>query len=187
MVIDGLASRYSEGRERCDRDGARAAVGRPDLELLAGLMRDPYYRAAPPKSAGREQYGDEFVAGLAQRGLSPEDTLATATLLTAATIADAICAAAGDDGEGVDEVIVSGGGVHNATLMRYLRAELPGAAVLSSAGRGIDPDGKEAIAFAVLAHESWHGRPANLPSATGARHPVVLGRTRPGQMPNSPE
>ena len=101
--------------------------------------------------------------------------IATATAFTAATIADAIRRFAAPHMP-VADVIVSGGGVHNPVLMATLDGLLPGVSVRPSSAFGVDPDAKEAIAFAILAHESWHARPANLPSATGARHPVILGK-----------
>lgn len=171
MVIDQLVTHFTAGKRSYDRGGRMAARGQADPQLLAELLNAPYYREKPPKTAGREQYGREFVAALLACGLKPEDLVATATALTAATIAEGIY-----QYEGIDEVIVSGGGVHNAELMRFLQAELPEMAVETSAEYGIDPDAKEAIAFAVLAHETWCGRPSNLPAATGARRAVVLGQ-----------
>lgn len=173
MVIDQIAARATG--QRCDRDGALAFSGEINLKLLEELLADPYYSKKPPKSAGREQYGSEFVDRFYRAGLSHGGAAATATMLTAATIADAIYNFAGAE-ESEPEVIVAGGGVHNPALMKALEAELPDCDVLSSAELGLDPDAKEAIAFALLAHESWHGRAANLPSATGARRPVVLGK-----------
>lgn len=173
MVIDQIAARATG--QRCDRDGALALSGEINLRFLEELLADPYYSRKPPKSAGREQYGAEFVERFYRAGLSHADAAATATMLTAATIADAIYNFAGAE-ETEPEVIVAGGGVHNPALMKALEAELPHCDVLSSAELGLDPDAKEAIAFAILAHESWLGRPGNLPSATGARRPVVLGK-----------
>ncbi|MCX6636599.1 MAG: anhydro-N-acetylmuramic acid kinase [Acidobacteria bacterium] len=170
MVIDGLVSRYTGGKRKFDRDGRIAARGHLNANLLAELLADRYYRRRPPKTAGREQYGREFVDRLLATGLPLPDLIATATALTAATIARACPAQAGWD------LIVSGGGAHNRQLMAYLAAFLPDAEVRTSADFGIDVDGKEAIAFAVLAYETWHGRPSNLPSATGARRAVVLGK-----------
>jgi anhydro-N-acetylmuramic acid kinase len=168
MVIDALATEFTNGRQSFDRDGRIAAAGRIDRKLLSGLLRDPYYRRTGPKSAGREQYGAAFVERMKQSEPSLENLVATATALTAATIARALSGIQGD-------LIVSGGGVHNRQLMAEIAAFLPQMQLATSADYGIDPDAKEAIAFAVLAYETWHGRPANLPSATGARRAVVLG------------
>lgn len=171
MIIDALAREFSRGRLAYDRDARLAASGRVDRALLDGLLRDPYYRRRPPKSAGREQYGAEFVARLKAPGLPPRDLIATATVLTAATIA----AAVRPYQTGATDLIVSGGGVHNPCIMAHLTALLPGIAISTSTDHGIDADAKEAIAFAILAWQTWRRKPGNLPSATGARHGVVMG------------
>jgi anhydro-N-acetylmuramic acid kinase len=168
MVIDALAR---EMGMPCDRGGKIAASGRVDRALLDELLADPYYRRRPPKSAGREQYGAEFVARLKKAGLPMRDLMATATVLTAATVAMGV---GNSGGEGTD-LIVSGGGVHNPQIMAHLAGFLPGVGISTSTEHGIDADAKEAIAFAVLAYQTWRKRPSNLPSATGARHAVVLG------------
>jgi anhydro-N-acetylmuramic acid kinase len=176
MVIDQLAAHFTAGAQRCDANGEMAAAGAVDPDLLASLMKHEFYRRHPPKSAGREQFGADFVQPLLDLKLAPEDLIATVTHLTAATIADAICACLPEDAEEC-EVIASGGGVHNPVLMNFLRGELPEEMQLTTtADYGIDPDFKEAIAFAVLAHETWLRKTSNIPSATGARHAVVLGK-----------
>jgi anhydro-N-acetylmuramic acid kinase len=176
MIIDQLAAYFSSGTQRCDVDGAMASAGAVDPDLLATLMQDEFYRRRPPKSAGREQYGAALVQSLLTLQMNPADLVATVTHLTAATIADAVCANLSEDAEDC-ELIASGGGVHNPTLLKALCAELPDEMDLTTtADYGMDPDFKEAIAFAVLAHETWHRRPSNLPSATGARRAVVLGK-----------
>jgi anhydro-N-acetylmuramic acid kinase len=171
MVIDALAREFSKGKLNCDRGGRIAESGRVDTALLDSLLADGYYRRKPPKSAGREQYGAEFVARMKQSGLTLPDLIATATVLTAATVAMAVAPVA----DSKADLIVSGGGAHNPRIMAHLAAFLPGVAISTSADHGIDIDAKEAIAFALLAHETWLGRPSNLPSATGARRAVVLG------------
>jgi anhydro-N-acetylmuramic acid kinase len=170
MVIDALVSLHTGGRKKFDRGGRIAGRGEINNKVLADLLKDAYYRRRPPKTAGREQYGREFVERLLATGLTLPDLIATATALTAATIARACPAAQGWD------LIVSGGGAHNRRLMALLAENLPGYAVRPSSDFGIDVDGKEALAFAVLAFETWHGRPSNLPSATGARRAAVLGK-----------
>jgi len=180
MAIDALAGEASGGRLRFDRGGRIAARGNVDRALLAELLRDPYYRQRPPKSAGREQYGAEFVARLKASGRSLEDLIATATVLTAAAIAQAV-EAYRPRGCALD-LIASGGGVHNPQIMAHLTALLPEAAVATSTDFGVDADAKEAIAFAVLAYETWRGRPSNLPSATGARRSVLLGSVTPTRI-----
>jgi anhydro-N-acetylmuramic acid kinase len=160
MVMDALAPPF-------DRDGERARAGRVNDALLEQLLADPYYHRAPPKSCGREQYGAEFVRN---SGID----VATAMELTVRTIALAI-----ERHPATREVIVSGGGAHNVYLMERLRAVL-NPRVTTSAEFGIDVDAKEAILFAVLAYETYHRRAGNLPSATGARKPVILGKISKG-------
>jgi anhydro-N-acetylmuramic acid kinase len=174
MAIDALVREYTGGRQNFDRGGRIAAQGNLDRALLDDLLADPYYRKKPPKSAGREQYGAEFVARLKQTGLPLPDLIATATVLTAATIAMAVATAAAPCTP--DELIVSGGGAHNLQILAHLAALLPGVAMATSADYGIDVDAKEAVAFAILAYQTWRRKPSNLPSATGARHPVILGK-----------
>ena len=169
MVIDALAR---EMGQPYDRGGKIAAAGQVDKALLDKLLSDPYYRRKPPKSAGREQYGAAFVARLNATGHSLPDLIATATVLTAATIAMAV-------GNRSADLIISGGGVHNSQIVAHLAGFLPAASISTSTDHGIDADAKEAIACAVLAHETWRRKPANLPSATGARRPVILGSITP--------
>lgn len=176
MVIDQLMAHFTAGRQTYDRDGAFAASGNVHPSAVQQLLEDEYFRLKPPKSCGREQFGPAFVQRLLSLGLSPEDTAATATYFTAAAVADGLARFAGAEENPPDQIIVSGGGVHNRTLLRFLRAELPDSDVVRSEVFGIDPDAKEAIAFAILARETLEGRPANLPSATGARRPAVLGK-----------
>ena len=150
----------------------RAPLGRV-RERLAELLRDPYYRRKPPKTTGREHYGREFVNRLRGTALPLPDMIATATALTAATIALGI---RGFVPFRVRDLIVSGGGAHNQTLLHHLMALLPEVNVAPSDQFGIGVDAKEAIAFAMLAYETWRRRPGNLPSATGALHAVILGQ-----------
>jgi len=163
MVMDAVAPPF-------DRDGAKARAGEVNAALLERLLGDPYYHRDPPKSCGREQYGDEFVR-------RTNIDVATATELTARTIALGI----GRYRE-TREVIVSGGGAHNRYLMERIGALVP-ARVTNSAEFGIGVDTKEAILFAVLAYETFHERAGNLPSATGARKPMILGKICHGTRP----
>lgn len=173
MVIDSLTREYTKGRLTFDRGGKIAQQGNVNRALLDDLLGDSYYRRKPPKNAGREQYGAEFVERMKASGLPMPDLIATATVLTAATIARSVAA------YDADEMIVSGGGVRNPQIMAHLAGFLPGVAIASSSDYGVDADAKEAIAFAVLAYETWRRRPSNLPSATGARRAVVLGSITP--------
>jgi anhydro-N-acetylmuramic acid kinase len=184
MIIDQLVSRITQGRQTYDRDGAIAATGDIDVKLLAKLLRDKYFRAKPPKTAGREQYGSEFVSKLLDTELSSEDLIATATALTAESIAAAVRNFVLPEMR-VDEIFVSGGGTHNPTLMRMLRKAMGEIPVKESTEVGLDVDAKEAIAFAVMAYETAHCRPSNVPMATGAKRSVVLGKITQNGTPAS--
>jgi anhydro-N-acetylmuramic acid kinase len=172
MVIDALVALHTGGKQRFDRGGRIAAQGRINHKLLDGALADPYYERKPPKSAGREQYGAEFVSRLLKAKAPLPDLIATATALTAATIAIGVTRFAG----GCEELIVSGGGAHNPQIMAHIAAFLPQVAIATTTDYGIDVDAKEAVAFAILANETWRRRPSNLPAATGARRPVILGK-----------
>jgi len=176
IVIDALVREHTRGQRNFDRDGRLAASGRLDRTLLDELLSDAYYRRNPPKSTGRERYGAEFVARMKASKLPMRDLVATATALTAATIAIGVQRSGAANGE----LIVSGGGAHNPRIMAQVAGFLPEAAIATSADYGVDVDAKEAVAFAILAHQTWQCRPGNLPSATGARRRVVLGSITPG-------
>ena len=175
MVMDALAVMATNGRATYDKGGRIASHGIVHPLLLDELLTDAFYRARPPKAAGREQYGREFVDRLLATRLPIADLIATATALTAASIGRGIETFVRPRMR-VDDLIVSGGGAHNPRIMAYLAAFLPGVTVHTSTDFGIHVDAKEAIAFAVLAYETWRRRPSNLPAATGARRPVVLGK-----------
>ena len=180
MLIDYAAARATGGAWAYDRDAALAGQGRVDEALLAELMAEPYFSLPPPKTTGRERFGTQFGAQVWERaqaaGLSPYDIVATLTAFTARSIVQAYRDFLP---QLPDEVIVSGGGARNPLLMTMLRAGLPAARILTSDDLGLPGDAKEAVAFAVLAYETWHGRPGNLPAATGARRSVVLGAITP--------
>jgi anhydro-N-acetylmuramic acid kinase len=184
MILDALVAHATNGAETHDTNGARAAGAEPDPQLLDHLMAHPYFAAAPPKSCGRDEFGagylTEFLSEAQRRQLSPDIVLSTVTSLTARSVAEAIAR-----GPVPDEVIAAGGGIHNRTLMSRLADELQRATgrtipIETTADHGLDPDAKEAVAFALLANESIHGNPGNLPSVTGAGHAVVLGSFTPG-------
>jgi len=174
MAIDALVRRMTGGRESCDRGGRIAQSGKVDGELLEKMRQHPYFKLKPPKTAGREQFGQAFVDGLIATGRPLPDLTATATELTAWSIARAILDSTFDSNV---ETIVSGGGIHNRWLMQRLRHYLYPGKVRSAAELGVDPDAKEAIAFAVLAYQTFRKKPGNLPSATGARRAVLLGKS----------
>jgi len=173
MVIDQLVELHTRGKWKFDKNGKLAAKGKLDSTLLDSLLRQSFFRQPPPKTAGREEYGREFIAQIRKTGLPLLDLITTATAFTPAAIVAGIKRFVPFR---VDEVIVSGGGAHNPRMLAYLQAFLPEARLRTSSEFGIDVDAKEAIAFAILAYETWNRRPSNLPSATGARHPVVLGK-----------
>ncbi|MFY0545830.1 anhydro-N-acetylmuramic acid kinase [Brevibacillus sp. H7] len=179
MVIDQIIHHVTGGRQRFDEGGKMAASGTVCEELLQQLLADPYYAQLPPKSTGREVYGHAFAEQLLAEGekrqLSGADLTATATALTAATITQAYRQFVFPS-TSVDEVIVSGGGAHNQTLLRMIRNQLPAGVTLTTSQQfGVPDDAKEAIAFAILGHETLMGRPGNVPSVTGARRAVPLG------------
>ncbi len=187
MVVDSLVRRLTRGRQAFDRDARMAAQGKLLPDLLAELLRHPFFRQPPPKSAGREQFGGEFVERILswcrRNRARGEDLVRTATLLTPLSILDAWHRWMEPRlGRRVPvDFIVSGGGTHNPLIMGQLAAGLhssqgPQVRLLHSSDFGIPEDAKEAFAFAVLAYESFHGRPANLPGATGARRSAVLGK-----------
>ena len=176
MVMDQIMSRLTGGRERYDRDGALAASGRVCVRLLSEMLEDPYLKKAPPKSTGREDYGEKYVDALMEKardfGLSGADLMATATRFTAECIrvsVERFCAVK------PDEIVVGGGGSRNPTLLRAMREclDIP---VMTNEDLGFDSEAKEAVAFAILASECVHGQCGNVPSVTGAAHPAVLGK-----------
>jgi anhydro-N-acetylmuramic acid kinase len=179
MVIDALVEKSTRGRAEYDRDARIALSGRTIPELLLRLMREPYLRKKPPKSAGREQFGQAYASELLAWGqrhhAGPADIVRTATVFTALSIADAFRRLILPRTE-VDELIVTGGGAKNPLIMAQLAAAIPGIEIIPPTRFGVPPEAKEAFAFAALAYETYHGRPSNVPSATGARHPVVLGK-----------
>jgi len=179
MLIDGAVRHFSGGALNYDRNGEWARQGRVDKNLLRWLMSHPFLRQPPPKSTGREMFGDAFLREVLERakllGLTERDTVATLTAFTAESIADAIRRFVLPKFERVDELIISGGGANNPILMAMLHEKLPRVKIRRSDELGINADAKEAIAFAVLAHRTVMGFAGNLPSATGAKMPVILG------------
>ncbi len=179
MIVDALVERTSHGRQAFDRDARIALSGRTISELLVRLMREPYLRQKPPKSAGREQFGAAYAAELLGWGkrhcAGAPDLIRTATIFTAMSIADAFRRFILPRAH-VEELIVAGGGAHNPLMMAQLAAALPGVEVVPGSRFGVPPEAKEAFGFALLAYETFHGRAANLPSATGAKRAAVLGK-----------
>lgn len=174
MPLDLVVHAWTGGSETFDRDGTRAAAGRVDAALVAELLRHPFLAVPPPKSTGREAFGDVFVQPLLRRYAGREaDLLASLTRFVAESVAAGVRRWVG---EPIAELLVSGGGARNRTLMAALGAVLAPIPVRSLEAVGLDPDAKEAVAFAVLANETLFGHPGNVPGATGAAGPRVLGK-----------
>jgi len=190
MVIDAVMQRlFTRGY---DRGGAVAARGRGLDAVVKKTMETRYFSALPPKSCGREEFGaafvDRFVAQCERAGAAKEDVVATATALTAASVADAYCRFCwphlGQHGPGAKatEMFVAGGGAKNKTLMHGLTEAFGalGVRVATTESAGLAVEAKEAAAFALLGWLTWHGLPGNIPSATGAKRAVVLGKVTHG-------
>jgi anhydro-N-acetylmuramic acid kinase len=179
MIIDALAAHFTRGRLRYDRDAHLARRGRLMPELLDNLLAHPFFRKAPPKTAGREEFGAPYVARLIatakRRRIRPTDLLHTVTAFTSVSIARAFKTFIFPRAR-VHDLIISGGGARNPLLVAYLVALLPSLKIISADEFGVPGDAKEAFAFAVLACETWRQRTNNLPSATGARHPAIMGK-----------
>lgn len=172
VLMDGWYQRHQKGSY--DKNGKWAASGKVDTAFLQRLQRDKFFKLAPPKSTGRDHFNMRWLDKLIKRHgkrLQRKHVQASLCELSAWSIATAINEYAADG----HDVIVCGGGVHNTALMFRLQALLVDKQVLSSEDFDIDPDYMEAIGFAWLAKQTLAGKPGNLPSVTGARHPVVLG------------
>ena len=179
MLIDALVARFTGNRQRYDKDARLAQQGRAMPALLNELMRDPYLKLAPPKSTGREYYGRTYLEKLLRLGrrhkAKPNDLIRAATIFTALSIVDALNRFVLPKTK-IRQLIVSGGGAHNPLILAQLAAALPQVEIVRSPQLGVPEDAKEAFAFTILAYETFHGRPSNLPSATGARGPATLGK-----------
>ena len=184
MVMDAVVTELSVGKSTYDRDGRWAARGKVSEKLLAHCMAHPFLRRQPPKTTGREEFGEMFVKRLLAKArqlrLSDADIVATATDFTAASIADAyrrFILPKLDAGklEGM-QIVLGGGGVRNATLVRMIQDRAGFGTVCGHEDFGMDSSAKEPLAFAILAHETLGGRPGNVASVTGARRAVVLGK-----------
>lgn len=182
-LLDGVVRSLSGGRERFDRDGARARRGRRDEALLAELLDDDFLRRPPPKSTGRERYGLAEAEALAARwqraGRAPDDLLATLAAFTVESVARAARTFCGAGPGALARVLVGGGGARNPALMDGLRAALPGAAVEPFDAAGVPADAAEAMAFSLLGRNALLGLANHLPRCTGARRAAVLGELAP--------
>ncbi len=184
MIIDRFAEIITDGSLKYDRNGELASTGKLNKNLLERLCAHPYLSKLPPKSTGREDFGIQFSDGLykelKQEGIDIHDAIATITAFTAKSISDSYrkyiqpCCK-------IDEVIVSGGGVSNPVLFQFLKDYLVDINIRKIDDFGIPSGAKEALAFAILANETVSGNPGNIPSATGAKESVVLGKIIPGK------
>lgn len=178
MVSDAIVGSLTEGRERFDREGARAARGHVSDSLLGEMLEADadYQNERPPKSTGRERYGVDYAKWVLSRAValhvSPDDVVRTVIAFTAETVARSLQFAP----KPIEEILISGGGVHNLALRAELAQRCRGVAIRSLAEEGLDPDAKEAVAFAVMAAHTIWGRPSNLPTVTGARRAAILGK-----------
>jgi anhydro-N-acetylmuramic acid kinase len=189
MVIDETVLRLTGGNEQFDRDGRWAARGRIRQDLLAWMGQHPYVGAPLPKTSGREDFGSSYVTEILSwaraHDVDPDDLVATVTAFTAD------CIAAHYHRElvpraGLDEMILYGGGAHNRTLVRFIEERLPGLPIRRQDDLGIPGDARESVTWALLADESLAGHAANVPAASGASRPVILGRVLrldPAQLP----
>jgi len=183
MIIDRFAEIITKGKSKYDINGELASSGKVNQDFLERLCLHPYLSEQPPKSTGREDFGIQFSDNLYEdmkrENIEPLDAIATVTAFTARSISDSykqfILPL-----YNISEVIISGGGVHNITLMQFLENYLNGIKMRRVDEIGIPSDAKEALSFAVLANETICGNPGNVPSATGARERVVLGKIIPG-------
>ena len=194
VLLDIMISQLTQEAASYDQDGQMAAQGHVDNTLLTFLLDHPYFDQQPPKSTGRELFNQAYLDAVMQkfhasaqaednsakekyREISSEDIMATLTAFTAYSIVRAY-----QDFLPLrpDEIIISGGGVQNITLLTMLNQVLSPAILIPSDQLGLPSEAKEAIAFAIMAYETWHHRPSNLPIATGATRPVVLGQITQG-------
>jgi anhydro-N-acetylmuramic acid kinase len=178
MVIDAVTEHLFG--KAYDEDGRIAGSGSVIEPVVVSILREQFFRQRPPKTAGREEFGREFVQYFLKqcRRAGKRDIIATATSLTAKSIADAIRRFVVKPSSLYKEIVVSGGGTKNATLLAMFANELRplGITIRSSDEFGIPSDAKEAVAFALLAYRTWNRQPSNIPSATGAKRPAILGK-----------
>ena len=178
-LLDAAVGCLTGGSETYDQDGRRAARGGIHDGLLRSLLAEPYYRLGPPKSTGKELFNLPYLLEHLEPfgDIEADDLVATVTALTARTVADAL------ERFEVPEVVVSGGGTSNPTLMGMLQEQAPQVRLRKIEDWGIPSGAKEAYAFALMGFLSVHGLPSNVPSCTGARSAVVLGSITPGRSP----
>lgn len=177
MVLDGLVYLATSGRIQMDEGGKLALAGKLREDILAKLLEDLYFAQSPPKSTGREKFGRHYAKAILETwpGVPLEDLVRTAAELTVRSVVDSIRMWVSPKGP-VHELVLGGGGARNRLFLTRLPEELPGLAILTHQDLGIDDKAKEALAFAILGNETLVGNPNNVPSATGARLPVCMGK-----------
>ncbi|MUK89011.1 anhydro-N-acetylmuramic acid kinase [Ornithinibacillus sp. L9] len=179
MIIDYFAEKITGGNLSYDHDGLLAANGKVQMEWLDNLVQHPYFTQTPPKSTGREMFGRDYAKALweqaEQRSIPYEDRIATITALTASTLTAEIIRYITETS--IKEVLISGGGSNNPTLMKYITNYLPSNVMVKGThDYGINPDAKEAMIFALLGYQCLKKRTNNLPAATGSKRNVVMGK-----------
>ncbi len=179
MIMDQVVQRITHGGKIYDEGGEMAHTGMVNRTLLEKLMQDPYLHLLPPKTTGREYFGAPYVEGLMREAeklaVHGEDLVATVTAFTARAIAESYREFV-IPRNGLDKVLLGGGGSYNQTLVTMLRGYLPEIKVVTHEEIGFNSDAKEAVAFALLANETINGSFNNVPSATGALHSAVMGK-----------
>jgi len=179
ILIDALVAHFTHGRQRFDKNAHLATQGRTIPALIDELMRDPYLKQLPPKSTGREYYGHAYIQKLLalakKHRAQPNDLIRAATIFTALSVVDALHRFVLPKHK-IHQLIVSGGGAQNPLIQAQLSAALAPIQLLPSKEFNVPTDAKESFAFALLAYETFHHRPSNIPSATGAHSPAILGK-----------
>ena len=182
ILLDQLIYTITGGKSRYDINGERASRGEVNQRILERLLEHPFLKKPPPKSTGREDFGEAYLHWVIEmgKGIEWDDLVATLAEFTGRTIVNSLEMFVFPYHR-IDELIISGGGVRNRYLRRRLQESLPQQKILTSDQFSIPSDAKEAIAFAILANETLMGQDGNLPRATGARHKVILGKIIPGK------
>ncbi len=179
MIIDYAVSYLTDGKLKYDKNGKLASKGIVDKKILRELLKHPYYKMKPPKTTGREMFGKEYTEKIIKRfrisKRNMNDFVATVTALTAITITDSYKKFIMPKNR-INEVLLAGGGAYNRTLVKMIKDEIPDVEVKILEDIGFDSDAKEALSFALLAYATMLNIPNNVPTATGAKKPVILGK-----------
>lgn len=183
MIIDGVVFYLSKGKKRFDKNGEWAAKGKVNDYILSFMMEHPFLKKTPPKATGREEFGEVFLKNILSRAekqnVPAENIIATTTAFTAESIIFHYKEHFFKR-ETPSEIIFCGGGVHNKYLMKMIKNKLPGIKITTPEKYGVSSDALEAISFAILANETICGNCSNIPSVTGAKRKVILGKIVPG-------